>query len=549
MKSKRKNQKQFNAKNTIFFAIGLIVIGVVIMNMRHSATQIDAVPVGDRIWNISLTTRFNASNESTTLHIAIPSESPFIKLVHQAIKHPNITLKRPSKLTGHFNEITAVSDLVGEQQLVAEFTVHASDSGHWINKFQRKTNLTPKQRAQFLDDASTMVLNDVLIVDAITTIRSGVTDLSSLVQEIYNYTHEQIILAPELVFTDVPGVLGQMRGNALGKTTAFVALCRAANIPSRVVAGVVMKETIDADIHYWAEVYEDGHWLSYDIDHGYSGELPSNYLPLAYDRENISYFEDPTEVETTIDIETMPAHAGMLGKDKKQFLQIIDLTRLPVTTQQLLAILLILPFGALITQFFRQIVGVNSFGTFSAALLALAMIYADLITVLVILSIVGIVGLGGRALIAEGFTRVPRLVIVFTLVALSMAFAVSLMEFLNMEPNASAVLLPIVILVTLIDRIYATHEDYGLTITLHRIAWTAVIAVFCFLLFKMDWLKHLVLIHPEIHFLTLAAVLVISLYSKPTLLEAPALHWLREPKSKKVVPGKKKTNTEETSPD
>jgi transglutaminase-like putative cysteine protease len=547
MKTKRKNEKQFNFKNTIFFAIGLIVIGIVVMNARHSAMQVDSVPVGDRIWNITLSARFTASNESSTLHIAIPSESPFVKVVHQAIKHPNVTLKRPSKLTGYFNEITAVPDLSGEQQLIAEFTVHASDSGHWINKFQRKTDLTPKQRAQFLDDANSLVLNDSLLADALATMRSGVTDLSSLVQEIHNYTHEQIVLAPDLAFSDVPGVLAQMRGNALGKTVAFVALCRAASIPARLVVGVVLKEAIDADLHYWAQVYEDGQWLPYDIEHGYSGELPPNYLALAYDRESISYFEDPTPVETTVDIEAIPAHAGMLGKEKKQFIQIIDLTRLPVTTQQLLAILLILPFGALITQFFRQIVGANSFGTFSAALLALAMVYADWITVVVILSIVGIFGMGGRALISEGLTRVPRLVIVFTLVALSMAFAVSLMEFLNMEPNASAILLPIVILVTLIDRIYATYEDHGLTITLYRIAWTAVIALFCFVLFKMDWLKHLILIHPEIHFFTLATVLLISLYAKPTLMELPALRWLREPEQKNATARKKKTTTEEPS--
>ncbi|WP_455219954.1 transglutaminase-like domain-containing protein, partial [Kaarinaea lacus] len=349
MKSKTKTQKPFNTRNTIFFATGLIVIGILIMNMRHSATQVDAVPVGDRIWNMTLTTRFNSSSESTTLHVAVPSESPFIKVVHQSIKHPNVTLKRPSKLTGYFNEITAVPDQPGEQQLVAEYTVHASDSGHWIDKFQRKSELTVKQKTQFLDDANSMALNDSALAEALSTIRTGVSDLSSLVQEIHNYTHEQIVLVPDLAFNDVPGVLSQMRGNALGKTMAFVALSRAANIPARLVVGVSLKEAIDADLHYWAQVYEDGQWLPYDIEHGYSGELPPHYLALAYDRESISYFEDPTEVETTVDIEAMPAHAGMLGKDRKQAIQIIDLTRLAVTTQQLLAILLILPFGAVIT--------------------------------------------------------------------------------------------------------------------------------------------------------------------------------------------------------
>jgi len=199
---------------------------------------------------------------------------------------------------------------------------------------------------------------------------------------------------------------------------------------------------------------------------------------------------------------------------------------------------LILPFGALITQFFQQIIGVKMFGTFSAPLLALAMVYADWFTVVVILSIVGIFGMGGRAYIAEGLTRVPRLVIVFTLVAMSMTLAVSLMEFFNMNPNTNAVLLPIVILVSLIDRIYATQEDLGMVVTLHRIFWTIAVAFFCFLIFKMEWLQHLMLLHPEIHFFTLAMVLLVSLYPKPTLIELSELGWLREPIKKKASKAK-----------
>ena len=131
------------------------------------------------------------------------------------------------------------------------------------------------------------------------------------------------------------------------------------------------------------------------------------------------------------------------------------------------------------------------------------------------------------------------------LVAMSMTFAVSLMEFFDMNPNANAVLLPIVILVSLIDRIYATQEDSGLLVTLHRIAWTIVVAFICFLLFKMAWLQHLILLHPEIHFFTLALVLLVSLYSKPTLMQLPALDWLREPKKKTACQSEKPAASEE----
>ena len=539
-----KAEPRLSRKYTLIFIVAITVSAVLIFLARHQAMQTEGVPVGDRIWKITLSNQFMASKDSSTLHVALPGESPFAKIVRQTISHPYISLKRPPKLSHHFNELTAVPDQPGELQLTAEIILHASDSGRWINKFHRKQELNTKQRETFLADSNGMELDNPQLEKTLNTIRTNVTDLSSLEQEIFKYVNKHIVLTPDLPFVSVPDVLQTKRANGLGKTMAFIALCRYSNIPARLVVGIVLREAIDADQHYWSQVYIDDKWQAYDVEHGYVGELPPSYLALAYDRENVSYFEDPTPVETSIDIETMPASAGVLGKEKKNLIEIIDLTRLEIGTQQLLTILLILPFGGLITQFFTQIVGIRMFGTFSAPLLALAMIYADWITVIVLIAIVSIFGLGGRASIAAGLSRIPRLTVVFVVVALSMAFSVSIMEFFNMNPNASAVLLPIVILVTLIDRIYATHEDHGLVITLYRIGWTIVVAFICFHVFNTVWLRHLVLMHPEVHLFTLAFVLLISLYSKPALIEHSALHWIREPVKKKIA-NKKQDKTDD----
>lgn len=536
---KKKTEPRLSSKFTFTFIVAITVSALLIILVRHQATQTDAVPVGDRIWKITLTNQFKAGQDFSTLHIALPGESPYVKIVRQTIIHPNITLKRPPKLSRHFNELTAVPDQPGEHQLTAEILIHASDSGRWINKFQRSQELKTQQRETFLEDADGMMLTDPQYQETLEKVRSNVTDLSSLEQEIFKYVNKRIVLSPETPFVDVPEALQTKRVNGLGKSMTFIALCRASNIPARLVVGVILHEAIDADLHYWAQVYFDEKWRAYDVEHGYAGELPANYLPLAYNRQSISYFEDPTPVETSIDIEIQPAAAGMLGKEKKSIIEIIDLTRLEIGTQQMLAILLILPFGGLITQFFRQIIGVRMFGTFSASLLALAMIYADWITVVVILAVVSIFGLGGRASIAAGLSRVPRLTTVFVVVALSMTFSVSIMEYFDMNPNASAVLLPIVILVSLIDRIYATTEEFGMIITLHRLAWTVIVGFICFLVFGMVWLRHLVLIHPEVHLFTLALILLVSLYRGSTLIERSQFSWLREPKVAKSSTRKK----------
>ena len=520
-----------NVKHTLYFCLALVVSGIFILILRQTLPQEDAVPVGDRLWQITLNVRFSADNEPRKLHLSLPVGSAYIKLVRQTITHPEITIVRPSKGVALSNELIALADTPGEKQFIGEFVIQESEKARWIVSSSLIRKLSAKSRELYLQDSRGLALTDQSVLDALSAIRAGLADMSSLEQEVYNFIYEKIVLDPKTAYTDVTNVFSQMRANALGKTYSFISLCRAANIPARLVTGIFLKEAIDAEIRYWAEVYDGNQWQPYDLENGFAGELPSHYLAITFNHDSLSYFEDPTPVESTVDVEILPALAGVLGKPDKKLVQLFDLSRLDVSTQQLLMVLLILPFGALVTQIFRQWIGAKMFGTFSAPLLALAMVYADWITVLIIIAIVGIFGMTGRATLAEGLARTPRLIVVFTLVALSMPFAVSLMDYLNLNPDTSAVLLPIVILVSLIDRIYATQDESGFIVTLHRTAWTCLVAFLCFLLFQLEWLGQLVLLRPELHLFTLALILLLALYKGPMMIERPAFKWLREPET------------------
>jgi len=77
--------------------------------------------------------------------------------------------------------------------------------------------------------------------------------------------------------------------------------------------------------------------------------------------------------------------------------------------------------------------------------------------------------------------------------------------------------------------IYIAHENYGLGITVYRIVWTIFAAFICYEVFKLTWLRQLIITHPEIHLFTLALVLLMSLYNRSTLMDMPVIHWLKEP--------------------
>ena len=118
---------------------------------------------------------------------------------------------------------------------------------------------------------------------------------------------------------------------------------------------------------------------------------------------------------------------------------------------------------------------------------------------------------------------------VFTLVAISMAFGVSLIDFFNLSPSPTVVLLPTIVLTSLIDRVYSVTEEDGIKTTLRRLMWTTVVALVCFCLFSQEWPKQLIILHPEIHLHTLAFILLLSMYKGKKLSEFPRFHWLGEP--------------------
>ena len=144
-----------------------------------------------------------------------------------------------------------------------------------------------------------------------------------------------------------------------------------------------------------------------------------------------------------------------------------------------------------------------------------------------------------------GLRRTPLLGIVFTLVAISMTFVVS--GFMHFDPTMDAivVLLPVVILTMLVDRIYSIADQRGVRTAMIRLLWTAVAAFLSLLvLLQAEW-SHWLVTYPELHALTLAAIILVGRCDCLKISQLTALIWLHEPevikpkKTGKASPAKK----------
>src|SRR5262249_52685348 len=109
----------------------------------------------------------------------------------------------------------------------------------------------------------------------------------------------------------------------------------------------------------------------------------------------------------------------------RHFFRSVSLFMLPPAEQRLVEFLLLMPVAALIICIFRNLIGLNSFGTFAPALVGLA--FRELCSlpgVLVFASILLVGWLMRRVLDRYHLLQVPRIAVMLTLVVLLLVTAI-----------------------------------------------------------------------------------------------------------------------------
>jgi hypothetical protein len=114
---------------------------------------------------------------------------------------------------------------------------------------------------------------------------------------------------------------------------------------------------------------------------------------------------------------------------------------------------------------------------------------------------------------------VPRLSFVLTLIVWCVVFSVSLLDYFQLIPSTQAVLLPLVILTMTVERFHVTSEEDGLRFAIQLLAGTMLVAVCCYAVLRWDAVGDLLLVFPELHLFTLAALVLLGRYTGYRLTE------------------------------
>jgi hypothetical protein len=535
----RNLKQRYQGNYTKWAIVVLLILGLSGIFARMMYKDVGDIPGGDEVWVLTLTANIRVTAKQSRINIAPPWSTPHLRVIGQKLQHTGLKLLRGTREDTSSRDFILTAAKPGDYTVLADFIIHKQAVGK--NKILKSgTILDTETRNSYLKSSEFINTDSPEVFKVLEQLSDFIDNKQELVGSIFDYT-SRMFVAKSNKADNMDVALRTLHASTLGRARAMVALSRAAGIPARIVTGFVLEDTVDLAPYHWVEIYDGNAWQSYDPEKGYAIDLPDTYLPFRKGQDAIIKTVASVKVDEFYSLEQEYDLYGLKITQEKRWRDIFDLERFPPTTRNALALILLLPLGALVTAIVRTFMGFRSYGTFTPTLLALAVVYADKLTAIVLLGIVIALAMSGRTAMPNQLSRIPRLTIVFTLVAMSMTMAVSLLDFFQNADGAHAILLPVVILTTLVDRFYTAVDDNGAIIALRRLAWTMFLAFICYFIVRREDLGYLVLAYPEIHFFTLAAALLLSIYNGLKISDLPLFAWIKEP----AKPHAKKTKTTE----
>ena len=297
-----------------------------------------------------------------------------------------------------------------------------------------------------------------------------------------------------------------------------------ARIPARVSWTLPLREDMrGGTLEPWLEVYHAEGWFALDPGSGMVGLsddrvfwLRGRSPELALEGAEVVRRSFAT-TRMTRDLLSVAQERSDGGGDILLGLTLFDL---PLQTQQVLQLILLVPVGALVVAAMRNLVGIATFGTFMPVLMALAFRETRLLLGVALFAAIVALALAVRFYLERlHLLLVPRLGIVLTTVVLIMLAIALGSHRLGYDQALSVALFPMVILAMVVERMSLVWEEAGPGDAVRQGIGSLAVAALAYILMNQQPLQHLVFVFPESLLVVMAAMLLLGRYTGYRLTE------------------------------
>lgn len=498
--------------------LGMFAYKVLVLNYPLSADQVSTV------WSVEVGVSFDGSPDPVKVSLFIPSSQEGFSIIDENFISHDFGLSTSTK-EGNRQASWSSRTAPGRQQLFYRALVRSREqpgepvllADNQVPTVQIRSGEVAKGEAVAWEGSKLVAARAI-----IDRSKQRSADLDTLVlgvlTEIFSQTPSD----------DVNLLLGKPKKRKNSQPTAgddelkriqlAVHILDLAGIRARVVHGVRLERQMrNTPWRTWLEVAEGGGWTAYEPTAPQRG-VPREYLAWwrgeggvlnlkGIERAKVAVSTDSRD-ESLLSAALMPSNEGdtLIGD--------FSLFSLPLHTQLVYRILMLVPLGALAIVLLRNVVGIKTFGTFMPVLIAMAFRETQLIAGLILFISIVAAGLIVRFYLEHlKLLLVPRLAAVLVVVILLMALASILGHKLGFEHWLSAALFPMVILTMTVERMSIVWEELGATASIRQGVGTLFAASIVYFIITWRSLDHLFFVFPELVLVVLAVILLLGRYT------------------------------------
>jgi hypothetical protein len=487
--------------------IGVFLYKVVVMGFPLSPDSTA------EIWDLEIRVRFRAHNEPVKIKLYIPRNTPRFVLVDE------------NYVSRGYGLTTLRED--GNRQAVWSVRHASGDEALYYRAVVQRIPGTPRVPAESRPAPGPLSLEGARLAAAqslLADIKAHSADLDTLVAQLMK---RFATIQPE---SDAGLLLGVSPSTAR-RVEVAVQILALDKVPARLIRGVRLTDhQADAHVVAWLQVHDGALWQSYDPFTG-EASLPDDFLILWRGSQPLLEVSGARAATTFLSVrrnqEAGIRAAAERGRLLSPELQAFSMLSLPVKTQEVYRILLLIPVGALLLVVLRNVVGVKTFGTFMPVLIALAFRETQLLAGIVLFILLVSMGLAIRFYLEQlKLLLVPRLAALLIIVVGLMALLSVLSHRLDLETGLSVALFPMVIITMTIERMSIVWDERGAAEAIQQGLGSLGVAALAYLLMSNAYIGHWVFVFPEVLLVILAVTLLLGRYAGYRLLELRRFHAL-----------------------
>lgn len=497
-------------KKARIYTIALILFLISGSLMYYKVTKLGMPLIPSQqsdVWVVEAKLQFQASGGPAKAAFYIPNDPPGFVRLNEDFISSNYGLA--TNLAGENRKAEwAVRRAKGKQVLYyrMEFT---RDSGNVkARTLPRPTYPQTPVHDDTLQAAINAVLNDV---------RAHSADIATFTRELLvrlnNTNPDQNI-----------SLINKVGHGSVEWVRQLVNILATARIPARIVYVLPLQDLVKhGQLIPWIEVHNDFEWIAFDPVTGQQGFRDDILVWRTGDDPLVTiHGGKPAEVDFSMSRQShsQVSVAEQWARKTNSALMDFSLFALPVQTQNVYRIILMVPLGALVIVVLRNLIGLATFGTFMPVLVAMAFRETSLMWGVIMFTTLVSVGLILRSFLENlHLLLVPRLAAVLTIVIMLIAAFSIISVRLDMERGLSVALFPVVILAMTIERMSIVLEETGSKEAIKLGFGSLVAAVIGYLVMTNEILGHLFFVFPELLLVVLALTMLVGRYTGYRLME------------------------------